>query len=274
MARSLHRAGLLAAVWNRTPGKAEAVAAEAGVAACATPAALARACDVIVLCVSADADVRDVVDRMTPGLHPGQVLVDCSTIAATTARELSARLEALGVHFLDAPVSGGVEGACRGTLAIMCGGNVATFERVHPVLAAMGRTVVLMGPVGAGQATKATNQILCAGIIQAVAQAMAFAAAEDLPLDQVIEVLGQGAGASWYFTHRAPYMVRGSYPPGFRVALHAKDLRICRDMAAAHHLVLPVIDDALRSYAVLMDQGHGDEDISAIYRLQHTDAGA
>ena len=274
MARSLHRAGLLAAVWNRTPGKAEAVAAETGVTACATPAVLASACDVVVLCVSADVDVSDVVARMTPGLRPGQVVVDCSTIAATTARELSARLAGMGVHFLDAPVSGGVEGACRGTLAIMCGGNVETFERVRPVLAAMGRTVVLMGPVGAGQATKATNQILCAGIIQAVAQAMAFAAAENLPLDQVIEVLGQGAGASWYFTNRAPFMVRGSYPAGFRIALHAKDLRICRDMATAHHLVLPVIDDALKSYAVLIDQGHGDEDISAINRLQHADAGA
>lgn len=274
MARSLRRAGLLTAVWNRTPAKAEAIAAETGVAASTTPWELATACDIVVLCVSADADVHDVVERLTPGLHPGQVVVDCSTIAATTARELASRLEVLGVHFLDAPVSGGVEGARQGTLAIMCGGDAAVFERVRPVLAAMGRTAVLMGPVGAGQATKATNQILCAGIIQAVAQAMALAATEGLPLDQVIEVLGQGAGASWYFTNRAPYMVRGSYPPGFRIALHAKDLRICRNMASAHGLVLPVIDDVLRSYAVLMDQGYGDEDISAIYRLQHTGAGA
>ena len=125
-----------------------------------------------------------------------------------------------------------------------------------------------MGPSGAGQATKATNQIMCAGIIQAVGEAMAFAHAEGLPLERVIEVLGKGAGSSWYFVNRAPFMARQSYPAGFKVRLHAKDLRICRDMAAQHGARLPIIDSTLKEYATLVVEGFGDEDISAIYRLK------
>jgi predicted CoA-binding protein len=165
-------------------------------------------------------------------------------------------------------VSGGVEGAQKGTLAIMCGGDEAAFGRAKPVLEAMGRTVRWFGPQGAGQATKATNQIMCAGIIRAVGEAMAFARAQHLPLERVVETLGQGAGSSWYFVNRAPYMVRGSFPAGFRVRLHEKDLRICRDMAAASGVALPVVDDVLREYAELIRRGHGDEDISSIYRLK------
>jgi 3-hydroxyisobutyrate dehydrogenase len=274
MARSLHRAGLLAGVWNRSPGKSTALATELGTRASEDLPSLASVCDVVVTCVSADADVRDVVTRLLPGLRAGSIVVDCSTIAAGTARELAILLERAGCDFLDAPVSGGVEGARQGTLAIMCGGKTEAFERARPVLAAMGRKLALLGPSGAGQATKATNQILCAGIIHTVAQAMAFAASERLPLEQVIEVLGQGAGSSWYFVNRAPYMARGEYPPGFRVVLHAKDLRICRDMAAAHGLPLPIVEEVLAEYAQLERAGYGDEDISAVYRLQPTGGGA
>jgi len=128
--------------------------------------------------------------------------------------------------------------------------------------------VVHIGPTGFGQATKATNQIMCAGIIQAVAEAMAFAKAEGLPLDKVIDTLGKGAGSSWYFVNRAPFMARGSYPPGFRVKLHDKDLRICRDMAAKHGVHLPVIETTLAQYAQLIESGHGDEDISSIFMLK------
>ena len=124
------------------------------------------------------------------------------------------------------------------------------------------------GACGAGQATKATNQIMCAGIIRACAEAMAFAEAHGLPLERVIATLGQGAGSSWYFVHRAPNMARGSYPAGFRVKLHAKDLGICRDMAARLGVHLPVVDSMLAEYAELMAQGHGDEDISAAHRLK------
>jgi 3-hydroxyisobutyrate dehydrogenase len=172
------------------------------------------------------------------------------------------------VGFLDCPVSGGVEGARLGTLAIMAGGEQSVFDRARPVLEKLGKTVAYLGPSGAGQATKATNQIMCAGIIQAVAEAMAFAKAEGLPLEKVIETLGQGAGSSWYFVNRAPFMAKGKFPAGFRVRLHDKDLRICREMAAAHGAKLPVVESTLAEYARLIDGGHADEDISSIYLLK------
>jgi 3-hydroxyisobutyrate dehydrogenase len=138
----------------------------------------------------------------------------------------------------------------------------------QPVLAAMGRTVAHFGPVGAGQAAKATNQIMCAGIIEAVSEAMAFAKANGLPLEKLVETLGKGAGSSWYFVHRAPNMIRDAYPPGFRVRLHAKDLGICHDMAATYGVQLPVVERMLAQYAQLIAQGHGDEDISTCFRLK------
>jgi len=268
MARNLHRAGLLRGVWNRTPAQATELAAELGCVAASSPAELAAQCDVVVMCVSADTDVLEVVDAMLPALRAGSVVIDCSTVAAGTAREAARRLAAQEVSFLDAPVSGGVEGARDGALAIMVGGDDATFERARPVLEAMGRTITHFGASGAGQAAKATNQIMCAGIIQAVAEAMAFAKAEDLPLEALIETLGKGAGASWYFVNRAPNIVRGSYPAGFRVQLHEKDLRICRDMAARHGVQLPVVEMTLVHYRRLIELGHGDEDISTLFRLK------
>jgi len=208
------------------------------------------------------------VERIKPALRPGAIVVDCSTVSAGTARRAAESLAGVGVDFLDCPVSGGVEGAKKGTLAIMCGGDAQAFERARPVLEAMGRTVVHLGPTGHGQATKATNQIMCAGIIQAVGEAMAFARAEGLPLEKVIDTLGQGAGSSWYFVHRAPFMAQGEFPAGFRVRLHEKDLRICRDMAARHGASLPVVETTLMHYQELIEAGHGDEDISSIFRLK------
>jgi len=268
MARNLHRAGLLTGAWNRTRTRTEALAAETGCRVFGTPAELAAACDFIVTCVSADEDLLTVIDALCPALQQGAIVIDCSTVAADTAREASKRLAAAGAALLDCPVSGGVEGAKNATLAIMCGGEQADFERARPVLVALGKTAVLMGPSGAGQATKATNQILCAGAIQAASEAMAFAQAEGLPLDKVIEILGGGAGSSWYFVNRAPFMARGAYPPGFRVRLHDKDLRICREMAARHGAVLPVVETTLADYARLLAAGHGEEDISTIFRLK------
>lgn len=268
MARNLKKAGLLAGVWNRSTAKAASLAAETGCLAAANPAVLASAVDVLVLCVSADADVLGVIDALLPGAHAGLTVVDCSTVSATTAREAATRLAARGAQFLDAPVSGGVEGAREGTLAIMCGGTEQAFEAARPALAAMGRTITHMGPTGYGQSTKATNQILCAGVIQAVSEAMAFAKAEGLPLDKVIETLGKGAGSSWYFVNRAPFMARESFPAGFRVRLHDKDLGICHDMAAKHGVTLPVVETTRAHYQTLMQSGHGDEDISTIFRLK------
>ena len=268
MARNLHRAGLLTGVWNRTGDKATALAAELRVHAFTSLAELAGNCEAVVVCVSADDDVRAVIAGLDPALSPNMIVMDCSTVSAATAREMYGRLAALGVGFLDCPVSGGVEGARTATLAIMVGGDEPVFTRAQPILEALGKTVAYLGQSGAGQATKATNQIMCAGIIQAVGEAMAFAHAENLPLERVIDVLGKGAGSSWYFVNRAPFMARNSFPAGFRVRLHAKDLRICRDMAARHGARLPVVDSTLEQYARLIVQGFGDEDISAIYRLK------
>lgn len=269
MARNLHKAGLLATVWNRTTAKATELATELGCPALPSLDRIgATPLDAVVLCVSADADVLELVDAISPHLAPGTLVIDCSTVSADTARAAAARLAPRGIDFLDCPVSGGVEGAKAGTLAIMCGGDAAAFARAQPLLAAMGRTITHFGASGSGQAAKATNQIMCAGIIRAVAEAMAFARAQGLPLEPLVETLGKGAGSSWYFVNRAPNMIRGAYPAGFRVRLHEKDLRICRDMAASLGVALPVVDSMLTEYAELIARGHGDEDISAVYRLK------
>jgi len=268
MAKNLHRAGLLSAVWNRSSDKARALAAELD---CQSPMSLedlATEVDAVVICVSADADVRSVVEGLESKLGKNALVIDCSTVSADTARWAESFLSARGVQFVDAPVSGGTEGAQKGTLAIMAGGAPLAFERARPILAAMGKTIEHFGPAGSGQATKATNQIMCAGIIRACAEAMAFAEAHELPLERVVSTLGAGAGSSWYFVHRAPNMVRGAYPAGFRVKLHAKDLGICRDMAARFGVSLPVVDSMLAEYAELMELGYGDEDISATHRLK------
>jgi 3-hydroxyisobutyrate dehydrogenase len=268
MARNLHRAGLLAGVWNRSAAKATALASELKVPAPATLPELAAACDAVVSCVSADADVLNVTRAMAPALKQGALVLDCSTVGADTARQAAELLGARGVDFLDCPVSGGVEGARDATLAIMVGGGLSAFERAQPILKALGRTIAHFGPTGSGQAAKATNQIMCAGIIEAVAEAMAFAHAQGLPLDKLIDTLGKGAGSSWYFVHRAPNMARGAYPAGFRVRLHAKDLGICHEMAARFGVALPVVERMLGEYAELVARGYGDEDISATYRLK------
>jgi 3-hydroxyisobutyrate dehydrogenase len=268
MARNLHRAGMLAGVWNRSAEKARSLAAELNSSAPDSPAELAASADAIVLCVSADQDVLDVVNALAPGLAPGTLVMDCSTVSSETARKSAQIVAARQAAFLDCPVSGGVEGARDATLAIMVGGTEEAFERARPVLAALGKTITHFGPTGSGQAAKATNQIMCAGIIEAVSEAMAFAKAQSLPLDRVVDTLGKGAGSSWYFVHRAPNMVRGSYPAGFRVRLHAKDLGICRDMAARFGVTLPVVERMLDEYAELVARGYGDEDISATYRLK------
>jgi 3-hydroxyisobutyrate dehydrogenase len=268
MARNLHRAGLLSAVWNRTSEKARTLASELGCQAPETLAALASSVDAAVICVSADDDVLQVVRALAPGMRKGTLVIDCSTVGAETARAACTQLQPAGVEFLDAPVSGGVEGAQNATLAIMTGGTPEAFAQAQPVLAAMGKTIAHFGPTGSGQAAKATNQIMCAGIIEAVSEAMAFARAQGLPLDKIVDTLGKGAGSSWYFVHRAPNMVRGTYPAGFRVRLHAKDLGICRDMAARFGVALPVVERMLDEYSELVSRGYGDEDISATFRLK------
>src|SRR3984885_10193838 len=252
MARNLHRAGLLTGGWNRSTEKSTALAAELKGIPFKDLTQLAGNCEAGVICVSADADLQEVIAGLEPGLSPNMIVMDCSTVAAGTVREIHGRLDALGVGFLDCPVSGGVEGARLGTLAIMVGGEESVYSRALPILEKMGKAVAYLGRSGSGQATKATNQIMCAGIIQAVGEAMAFAHAEGLPLKQVIEVLGKGAGSSWYFVNRAPFMANNHFPAGFRVKLHDKDLRICHDMAALRGATLPVVESVRAQYATLL----------------------
>ena len=266
MARNLHRAGHLEAIWNRTLSTAEQLGAELGVAVATDPAALAERCELLVLSVSADRDVLDVVQSLLPGLHAGSMVLDTSTVSRDTAREAAALLKTVGADFLDAPVSGGIEGARQGTLAMMIGGDAAVIKRISPVLDAIAARVAHMGPVGAGQATKAINQVMAAGINQAVTEALAFAEALDLPLDRVIDVVGSGAAGNWFLQHRGASMTQGKFDPGFRVALHHKDLAICKQMAEQFDTALPVVEMTLIHYRRLMEAGFGDEDISALFR--------
>jgi len=269
MALNLHRVGLLHMIWNRSPGPAEHLAGETGADIAGDPTELAGRCDVVVTCVSADADVLEVAHALTANLRPGAVVVDCSTVSADTAKQAAALISEAGGAFLDAPVSGGTEGAAQGTLTIMVGGEERAFGRAEPALDAMGSRVVHIGEAGSGQATKAVNQVMAAGINQAVTEALAFAAALDLPLDKVIDVVGSGAAGNWFVNHRGPTMVRNEYEGfGFKVALHRKDLAICRAMAETRGGAVPLASKTAEDYDRLIEAGHGDEDISALFRLK------
>ncbi len=266
MARNLHQAGNLTAIWNRTTDKARRLGNELGVSNAISPAELARACELIILSVSADEDVLEVIETLTTGLQPGSVVLDTSTVSRETAVQAAQHLASIDVAFLDAPVSGGIEGARNGTLAMMVGGDATVLERIRPVLDAIAGRVAHMGPVGAGQATKAVNQVMAAGINQAVTEALAFAEKLELPPDRVIDVVGSGAAGNWFLNHRGPTMVKGIYDPGFRVALHHKDLAICQQMASEFDVAMPLVEMTLVHYRRLMEAGYGDEDISALYR--------
>lgn len=268
MAANLQRSGLLEAVWNRTASRAQAFAKEHGCRVAASPAEVASACDVIITCVARDEDVLEVIEAMLPGLAQGKIVVDTSTIAVRTVQTAAERIATAGADFLDAPVSGGAEGARSGQLVIMAGGSAEVLERARPALAAISKSITHMGPLGSGQATKAVNQIMAAGINQAVSEALAFGEAAGLDMDKVIDVVGGGAAGNWFLTHRGPTMVRGTFEPGFKLALHHKDLNICRQMLDELGAASPVVEMTLHHYEKLMQQGYGEEDISALYRLK------
>ncbi|MEN8260443.1 MAG: NAD(P)-dependent oxidoreductase [Pseudomonadota bacterium] len=268
MARNMAKKGFLAAVWNRNREKAEALAAEIGIDSAETPADLARRVEVIVTCVSADADVLEMINAVLPALSAGKTVVDMSTVSSETAKQAAALLAEKGAKFLDAPVSGGVEGAKNATLAVMVGGDEAVLHQARPVLESMAGRIMHMGGVGAGQGTKAVNQVMAAGINQAVTEALAFGQVQGLPMDKLIDVLSGGAAGNWFLEHRGPTMTQGTFAPGFKLALHHKDLRICKAMAEKTGITLPLVNATLRDYETLMQQGHGDEDISALYRLK------
>ena len=194
------------------------------------------------------------------------MVLDTSTVSRETAVRAAELLQPAGASFLDAPVSGGIEGARKGTLAMMIGGDATVIAAVSPVLEAIAGRIAHMGPVGSGQATKAVNQVMAAGINQAVTEALAFAQALELPLDKVIDVTGSGAAGNWFLQHRGPTMMQGQFDPGFRVALHYKDLAICKQMAEEFDVALPLVEMTLIHYRRLMGAGYGDEDISSLFR--------
>jgi 3-hydroxyisobutyrate dehydrogenase len=264
MAHNLARQGYLQAVYNRTPSKTTDFSAEI----CPSPEALAALVDVIFICISADQDVLEVVTRIATSIKPGSVVVDLSTVSSKTAQQAAAILACKQVDFLDAPVSGGVEGAKKASLAIMVGGEAQVLDRVRPFLAAMGSRIEHLGNIGAGQACKAVNQIMVAGINQAVTEALAFASAQGLDVNKVVDILSGGAAGNWFLQHRGKSMQQGLFPPGFKVALHYKDLLICQQMLKQCATNSRLTDLTLTDYAELLLLGFGDEDISALYRLK------
>lgn len=268
MAANLARSEHETWVWNRTRSVAEVLAQDCAVQVAVDPQDLASRVEVILTCVSADADVMAVVETICPVLRSGQVIVDTSTIKASTAEALAELVRESGARFLDGPVSGGKEGAKNGTLSMMVGGEIDALEQVRPVLEVITGRITHMGLVGSGQKTKAVNQVMAAGINQAVSEALAFAHAMNLPLEKVLEVVSSGAAGNWFVTHRGPSMIENRFIPGFKLALHDKDLGICQQLAEQCGGTLPVVDQTREDYRVLMQNGQGEQDISALYSLK------
>jgi 3-hydroxyisobutyrate dehydrogenase len=268
MAANLARAGFPLAAWNRTPGRAAELEA-LGVRIAGTPAALASSVDVVLVCVSDTPDVESVLfgpDGVAAGAAAGSLVIDCSTIDPAATRRVGATLAHQGIGFVDAPVTGGSEGARNATLAILVGGTPADVERARPVLAAIGRTVTHLGPVGAGQAAKAVNQVILAGTYLGVAEGLVLALKAGLDPDQVVAALSGGAAQSWVLANRSGRMLANDYPLGFKVSLHLKDLGIALDLARESGAVLPVAALAAQLEAGLAATGHADDDMSALAR--------
>jgi 3-hydroxyisobutyrate dehydrogenase len=268
MAANLARAGFPVTGWNRTAGRASELS-EHGVTFADTPAAAAAEADLVVICVSDTPDVEAVIfgpDGVAAGARPGTLIIDCSTIAPSGSWDFAARLRERGLAMVDAPVSGGSEGAQKATLTIFVGGEVQDVERARPVLAAMGKTITHVGPIGAGQAVKAVNQVILAGTYLGVAEGIVLAIRAGLDVEQVVEALGGGAAQSWVLANRSGRMLANDYPLGFKVALHRKDLGIALGLAAQLGVALPVSALAAQLESGLIAQGHGDDDMSALAR--------
>ena len=267
MAGHLHTKGLLSVVANRTVSKAEAMAGQLKVKAAHSAADFAD-CQAVVLCVPKDADVLQWADELAAVLPAGALVIDHSTVSRETARAVAERLQAKGIDFLDAPVSGGVEGAKNGKLSVMVGGEAPVLERARDLLSAYALRVTLMGPVGAGQATKAVNQVLVAGIAQAVCEGLAFGEALGLKPDSLVPTLAAGAAGNWFLDKRGATMMADSFTPGFKSALLLKDLHIVKEMADALGKRYGVVEQSLADYRKLVDAGFGEEDTSALIRLK------
>ena len=268
MAANLARAGFDVTAWNRTPDRAQELD-ELGVGRASTPGELARSVEVVVICVSDTPDVAAVLlgpDGIAAGARAGTLVIDCSTISPAATRGFAAELAEHDIALVDAPVSGGSEGAQKATLTIFVGGKPADVERAQPILAALGKTITPVGPIGSGQAVKAVNQVILAGTYLGVAEGIVLALKAGLDVEQVVEALGGGAAQSWVLANRSGRMIANDYPLGFKVALHRKDLGIALELAGELGAELPIAEFAATLETELIAAGHADDDMSALAR--------
>ena len=269
MAGHLAGAGHQVTVYNRTPAKAAQWVAEHGHASAATPREAAADAEIVFACVGNDDDLRSVVlgeHGALAGMKRGAVFVDHTTASAEIARELGDAAQALGLRFVDAPVSGGNLGAINGALTVMCGGNSAAFEAIKPVAMAFSKAVTLLGPCGAGQLAKMVNQIAIAGLVQGLAEAIAFGEKAGLDMKAVLGVIGKGAAQSWQMDNRGPTMVDDKFDFGFAVDWMRKDLGIALDEAKRNGARLPVTALVDQFYADIQAQGGNRLDTSSLLK--------
>ncbi len=275
MARNILKAGFPLRVWNRTASRMDELAAE-GAGPASSPGDLAFHSDIIITCVSDTADVEQVLlgeDGVIHGARPGSLVIDMSTISPRATQRIAAQLAERHIHMLDAPVSGGSEGAARGTLSIMVGGDVTQFERALPVFQAMGKTITHLGPVGAGQTTKLVNQILVVGHALAMSEALLFAQAGGVDLRKALEAVSGGAAGSWMLSNRGPQILARDWRPGFTIDLQQKDLRLV--LQEADRLGVPLPGTALihQLYRTLQARGLGHEGNHALIKALENLAG-
>lgn len=275
MALNLLKAGHSVVVHNRNRDREEPVAA-AGAQRAASPQAAAQGAEIIITCVSDGPDVEAVMvgpEGVIHGAKPGAIAIDMSTISPTTTRTIAAVLKQQQISMLDAPISGGSEGAKNGTLSIMVGGDAADVAMAMPVFEAMGKTITYVGPIGAGQLTKAINQIIIAGTYWGVAEGMAMGLKAGLDMEKVVQAVGGGAAGSWGLTNRSGNMLKNEYPLGFRTRFHRKDLNIALEAARELGVPLPIAAYVEQVETGLIARGYGDEDLSNMARVVREQAG-
>jgi 3-hydroxyisobutyrate dehydrogenase len=275
MARNILKAEFPLIVWNRTTAKAEALA-EAGAQVAGSPADVTAQSDVIVICVSDTPDVEAVMhgeSGVLASLKAGSIVIDCSTISPLVTRQLAQLVAEKGAAMLDAPVSGGSEGAAQGTLSIMVGGEAEAFARALPVLNAMGKKITHVGASGAGQTVKLVNQILVVSTMLGLGEALLFAQAGGVDLKKTLDAISAGAAGSWTLSNRGPQVIRRDWSPGFMIDLQQKDVRLVLEAAATMGVPLPGTALVHQLYNTLQKQGFGRDGNHALVRALENLAG-
>ena len=278
MATNLLKAGCEVTVHNRTRSREEPLA-ELGAKRAATPAEAAAGVDIVLSCVSDTPDVEAVLlcpghgHGVVHGLEEGGLVIDCSSIAPAATRRIADEFRAKGIGYVDAPVSGGSEGAIKGTLTIMCGGSEEDFARAEPVLQIIGAKVTRIGPVGCGQIAKVANQVAITGTFMALAEALTLAHRAGADAERVVEAIGGGVAGSWILNNRSDRMLNDDYPLGFRTRLHRKDLGIALETAREFQVPVPIASLVATIEDALIAQGFGDEDMSNLARFVRQGAG-